>query len=62
MSIATEQEVVNKFFPDDNTKTIEDVVSILMFTDVVEAAQTREEAISSMKGIDIFSNVTDWSV
>ena len=61
MSITTEQEVINKFFPDDNTKTIEDVVSILMFTDT-DAAKTREEAISSMKGIDIFSNVTNWSV
>ena len=62
MSIKTEQEVINKFFPDDNTKTIEDVVSILMFTDVPEAAKTREKAISSMKGIDVFANVTDWSV
>jgi len=32
MSITTEQELVNKLFPDDNTKTISDV--ILQFKEI----------------------------
>jgi hypothetical protein len=62
MPITTEQEVINKFFPDDDTKTIEDVINILKFTNMAGATQSRHNAILSMKGIDIFINVTDWSI
>ena len=30
MSISTEQELINNVFPDDNTKTIDDVIQIFV--------------------------------
>tara|TARA_Y100000593_G_scaffold91546_1_gene180664 strand:- start:1140 stop:1316 length:177 start_codon:yes stop_codon:yes gene_type:complete len=58
MSIKTEQEAINQFWPNDNTKNIEDLINVW----INDFGQTRANAISIIKNIDIFSNVTDWSI
>jgi hypothetical protein len=58
MSITTEQEAINQFWPNDNTKTIEDLINVF----VNDGNMSRTNAISMIKGIDDFSNVTDWSI
>ena len=58
MSITTEQAVINKFFPDDNTKTIEDVLNIW----INDFNSSRTQAITTTKSIPDFIDVTDWSI
>ena len=58
MSIKTEQEAINQFWPNDNTKNIEDLINVW----INDFGKTRANAISIIKNIDIFSNVTDWSI
>tara|TARA_B100001287_G_C22190301_1_gene303209 strand:+ start:186 stop:362 length:177 start_codon:yes stop_codon:yes gene_type:complete len=58
MSITTEQEVINKFWPNDNTKTIEDLINVW----VNGFNMSREDSINTIKNISYFSNVTNWSV
>ena len=58
MVISTEQAAINKFWPDDDTKTIEDLINV--FVDGNNYSRT--DAITTIKDIDIFSNVSDWSV
>ena len=58
MSVTTQQEAVNKFWPNDNTKTIENLINVF----VNDGNMSRTNAISMIKGIDDFSNVTDWSI
>jgi|TARA_R110001583_G_scaffold25947_3_gene93749 hypothetical protein len=58
MSITTEQAVINKFWPDDDTKTIEDLINVW----INDFGSSRKFAISTIKDIDSFSNVSDWSV
>ena len=58
MSITTEQEVINKFWPNDNTKTIEDLINVW----VNDFNMSREDSINTIKNISYFSNVTNWSV
>ena len=58
MSIKTEQEVINKFWPNDNTKTIEDLINVW----VNDFNMSREDSINTIKNISYFSNVTNWSV
>tara|TARA_Y100001963_G_scaffold146829_1_gene222337 strand:+ start:869 stop:1036 length:168 start_codon:yes stop_codon:yes gene_type:complete len=54
----TEKEAINKFWPNDNTKTIEDLINVW----VNDFGSSRAEAINTIKNIDIFSNVSDWSI
>ena len=58
MLITTEQEVINKFWPNDNTKTIEDLINVW----VNGFNMSREDSINTIKNINDFSNVTNWSV
>ena len=58
MSIKTEQEAINKFWPNDNTKTIEDLINVW----VNDFNMSREDSINTIKNINDFSNVTNWSV
>ena len=58
MSITTEQEAINKFWPNDNTKTIEDLINVW----VNDFNMSREDSIQTIKNISYFSNVTNWSV
>ena len=58
MAISTEQAAINNFYPDDDTKTIEDVINV--FVDCI--GYSRTVAIDTIKNIDIFSDVSDWSV
>ncbi len=55
MAISTEQAAINKFYPDDDTKTISDVV-----TEFIKFCSTESSAISSIKGL--FPDVSDWSI
>ena len=58
MSITTEQEAINQFWPNDNTKTIEDLINVW----VNDFNMSREDSIQTIKNISYFSNVTNWSV
>mgnify|MGYP003125244696 FL=1 len=58
MSITTEQEAINQFWPDDDTKTIEDLINVW----VNDFNMSREDSINTIKNISYFSNVTNWSV
>ena len=58
MSITTEQEAINKFWPNDNTKTIEDLINVW----VNDFNMSREDSIYTIKNINEFINVTDWSI
>ena len=58
MLITTEQEVINKFWPNDNTKTIEDLINVW----VNDFNMSREDSIQTIKNINEFINVTDWSI
>ena len=58
MLITTEQEVINKFWPNDNTKTIEDLINVW----VNDFNKSREDSIQTIKNINEFINVTDWSI
>ena len=51
----TEQEVVNKFYPDDNTKTISDVI-----TEFNRIYTTDSKSIKVIK--EYFTDVSDWSI
>jgi len=64
MAITTEQELVNRVFPDDNTKTISDVIAQLkeIFIHVGETNITDNEIITSLKNDENHSNITDWSI
>ena len=53
--IVTEQEVINKFYPGDNTKTISDVV-----TEFNRIYITDSKSIEVIK--EYFSDVSDWSI
>tara|TARA_R100000734_G_C3238978_1_gene44308 strand:- start:17 stop:190 length:174 start_codon:yes stop_codon:yes gene_type:complete len=56
--VTTEQEAINKFWPNDNTKTIEDLINVW----VNDFNMSREDSINIIKNINDFSNVTNWSV
>tara|TARA_A100001201_G_scaffold54357_1_gene52976 strand:- start:163 stop:339 length:177 start_codon:yes stop_codon:yes gene_type:complete len=58
MSITTEQEAINQFWPNDNTKTIEDLINVW----INDFNMSREDSINTIKNISDFSNVTNWSV
>ena len=51
----TEQEVINKFYPGDNTKTISDVVTELNKIHITDSKST--EFLKQY-----FSNVSDWTI
>ena len=56
--ITSEQVLINKFFPNDNTKTISDVLTHWIETDNLE--MTTSELLSIFK--KSFTNVSDWSL
>ena len=56
--VTTEQEAISKFWPNDNTKTIEDLINVW----VNDFNMSREDSINTIKNINDFSNVTNWSV
>ena len=56
--VTTEQEAINKFWPNDNTKTIEDLINVW----VNDFNMSREDSINTIKNISYFSNVTNWSI
>jgi len=62
--ITTEQELVNLVFPNDNTKTISDVVTQLKEISIQVGATniTESEIITSLKNDENHSNITDWSI
>mgnify|MGYP003118589722 CR=1 FL=1 len=64
MTITTEQELVNAVFPNDNTKTISDVVTQLKEISIQVGATniTESEIITSLKNDENHSNITDWSI
>ena len=64
MAITTEQELVNAVFPNDNTKTISDVVTQLKEISIQVGATniTESEIITSLKNDENHSNITDWSI
>ena len=64
MAITTEQELVNLVFPNDNTKTISDVVTQLKEISIQVGATniTESEIITSLKNDENHSNITDWSI
>ena len=64
MTITTEQELVNVVFPNDNTKTISDVVTQLKEISIQVGATniTESEIITSLKNDENHSNITDWSI
>ena len=64
MTITTEQELVNLVFPNDNTKTISDVVTQLKEISIQVGATniTDNEIITSLKNDENHSNITDWSI
>ena len=64
MTITTEQELVNAVFPNDNTKTISDVVAQLKEISIQVGATniTDNEIITSLKNDENHSNITDWSI
>tara|TARA_Y100000593_G_scaffold51107_1_gene96132 strand:+ start:1767 stop:1952 length:186 start_codon:yes stop_codon:yes gene_type:complete len=60
MEISTEQEVIDMFYPNDNTKTISDVIQLLKTTQQNHNLNYTE--IEIKKEIkSSFTNVTDWS-
>tara|TARA_B100001250_G_C19077238_1_gene476925 strand:+ start:208 stop:405 length:198 start_codon:yes stop_codon:yes gene_type:complete len=63
-TMTTEQELVNAVFPDDNTKTISDVIAQLkeIFIQSGETDITDNDIISSLKNDENHSNITDWSI
>ena len=62
--ITSEQVLINKFFPNDNTKTISDVVTQLKEISIQVGATniTDNEIITSLKNDENHSNITDWSI
>ena len=50
MSITTEQEAINQFWPDDDTKTIEDLINVW----VNDFNMSREDSINTIKNISYF--------
>ena len=63
-TMTTEQELVNAVFPDDNTKTISDVITQLkeILIQSEETDITDNDIISSLKNDENHSNITDWSI
>ena len=55
MSITTEQAVINKFYPEDNTKTISDIV-----TELNKIYINDSQSIEVLK--ESFPDVSDWSI
>tara|TARA_B100000287_G_C20046387_1_gene548507 strand:+ start:78 stop:245 length:168 start_codon:yes stop_codon:yes gene_type:complete len=55
MSVTTEQQVINQFYSDDNTKTISDVVNELNKIHITDS-----KSIEFLK--QYFSNVSDWTI
>ena len=51
----TEQEVINKFYPGDNTKTISDVITELNKININDS-----NSIKTLK--EYFPDVSDWSI
>ena len=62
--ITTEQELVNAVFPNDNTKTISDVITLLResFIEAGRTDFTDDDVISELKDHQSYSNITDWSI
>ena len=55
MTITTEQELIDIFYPDDNTKTINDVIEYLSDTGGFSINEVKAEL--KLK----FETITDWS-
>ena len=55
MTITTEQELIDIFYPDDNTKTINDVIEYLSDTCGFSINEVKAEL--KLK----FETITDWS-
>ena len=55
MTITTEQEILDSFYPDDNTKTMSDVV-----TEFKILFHTESKSISSIKLL--FKDVSEWTI
>ena len=58
MSATREQDIINDFFPNDNTKTIEDVINIL----VNDFNCSRNEIVFALKNYYVLSDIKDWSI
>jgi len=58
MAITTEQEVIDLIYPDDNTKTISDLINFLQSKQTISF--TVDEIKTQLK-LD-FTDVTDWSI
>ena len=51
----TEQQVINEFYPNDNTKTISDVINELNKIHITDSKSTE-----FLKGL--YTDVSDWSI
>ena len=59
--MTTEQEVIDLFFPDDNTKTITDLIDYLKQLEIDSGWTDITETIVKDGLKDAFNQVSDWS-
>ena len=59
--MTTEQEVIDLFFPDDNTKTITDLIDYLKQLQIDSGWTDITETIVKDGLKDTFNEVSDWS-
>ena len=59
--MTTEQEVIDSFFPDDNTKTITDVISQLKQAQINAGWVDITDTIVKNELKTVLSNISDWT-
>ena len=59
--MTTEQEVIDLFFPDDNTKNITDLINYLKQLEIDNGWTDITETIVKDGLKDAFDTITDWS-
>ena len=60
--MTTEQEVIDLFFPDDNTKTINDVVSLLKQAEINSGWVDITDTIVKNELKTVLSDISDWTI
>lgn len=60
--MTTEQEVIDLFFPDDNTKTITDVVSLLKQAEINSGWVDITDTIVKNELKTVLSDISDWTI
>ncbi len=59
--MTTEQEVIDSFFPDDNTKTITDVISLLKQAQIDSGWVDITDTIVKNELKTTLSDISDWT-